>query len=408
MAKRGVAKKAKRRVPKELTRKQRSRLERERRMQRLLIWGVVVVSVLVVGVLAYGLIVETIIKARQPVAIVSGAPITTDEFQGRVRFVRMQMQVELQQLLRQQQNLDPTDPSTEPYLEYVQGSIRDLQSELAPENALVIGEQALDQLVQESLVRQEAERRGIVVTPDGVQQAIEQYFGYDRNPATPTPQPTATPPLTPTQVLTPTPTAVPLPTPTPMTEEDFLRLYATYRNETLKPLGISEQQYRSWIEAMLLLDKLMEQMSAEVPAVAEQVKLRLLSGEGEEQANELAARWDAGEDFQALADELTESEEVNGYGRELNWLPRSVLEEGLGPELADLAFSLAVGERSQPTLGLDGVQYNIIEVVGHEERDLDPLVHRQFAEEAFQEWLNAQMQVAVERRAYRDRVPSEP
>jgi len=403
-----MAKKVKKRAPKELTRKQRSRLERERHMERLLIWGVVAVTVVVVGVLTYGLVVEKIIKARQPVAIVGDAPITTGEFQARVRFVRMQMQIELQQLLRQQQSIDPTDPNMQPYLEYIRGNVRELQTQLAPENALVIGEQALDQLIQESLVRQEAHRRGITVAPDEVQQAIERYFGYDRNPVTPVPQPAATPPLTLTEVLTPTPTTVPLPTPTPMTEADFLRLYDTYRSQSLKPLAISEQQYRSWVEIALLLNKLKEQMSTEVPTVADQVKLRLLTVEGEEQANELAARLDAGEDFQTLADELMEDEEASGYGSELDWFPRSILEDGLGPELADLAFSLALGERSQPMLGQDGVRYHIIEVVGHEERELGPSVHQQLAEEAFQEWLNVQQQVALERRAYRDRVPTEP
>lgn len=142
-----MAKKSKKQAPKELTRKQRSRLERERRMEKLLLWGVAIVGVVVVGVLVYGFVVEKIVKARQPVAVVSGVPITTSEFQARVRFMRLQMQTELQYLLYQQQALDPTDADTQFYLEYIQGNIRDLQAQLAPENALVIGEQVLNQLI---------------------------------------------------------------------------------------------------------------------------------------------------------------------------------------------------------------------------------------------------------------------
>nr|HID13990.1 hypothetical protein [Anaerolineae bacterium] len=402
-----MTRKAKKRAPKELTRKQRSRLERERRMERLLLWGVTLVGIAVVGILGYGLVVEKVIKAREPVAVVGDTPITTAEFQARVRFMRMQMQDELLYWRQQQQTLDPTDPSTQFYLQYIQENIRDLQTELSPINALIIGEQALAQLIQEELVRQEAERRGIVITPEEVQQAIELYFGYDRHPAPSTPAPTVTPPLTPTEVLTPTPTAVPLPTPTPMTEADFRQLYDTYVSQSLRPLGISERQYRSWVEASLLVEKLREQMSAEIPAVADQVKLRILAVDSEERANELAARWDAGEEFQTLADELEEDEEVAGYGTELGWFPRDILERRLGAELTDLAFGLEVGERSQPVLVEEDMRYYLIEVVGHEERELDPFVRQQLEEDVFQEWLDAQ-QVLVERRTYGDRVPTEP
>jgi len=405
-----MAKKFKSRAPKKLTRKQHSRLERERSMKRLLIWGVTVVGIAVVGIMVYGLVVEKVIKAREPVAIVGGTSITTAEYQARVRFMQMRMQNELQHWLQQQQTLDPTDQSMQFYLEYIQGNIRDLQTKLSPANAPVIGEQVLDQLIQEELVRQEADRRGITVAPEEVQREIERYFGYDRDPVTPTPGPTVvTSPLTLTEVLTPTPTTVPPPTPTPMTEEEFRRLYSTYLEQSLKPLDVSEQQYRSWVEASLLVEKLQEQMSAEVPTVADQVKLWLLAVDSEERANELAARLGAGEDFQALADELEEGEdeEVAGYGTELSWFPKGILESNLGMELADLAFSLEVGERSQPVLGQDDTQYYIIEVVGHEERELDSFVHQQLGADAFQEWLDAQ-QVLVERKMYGDRVPAEP
>jgi len=373
-------------------------------MEKLLLWGVAIVGVVVVGVLVYGFVVEKIVKARQPVAVVSGVPITTSEFQARVRFMRLQMQTELQYLLYQQQALDPTDADTQFYLEYIQGNIRDLQAQLAPENALVIGEQVLNQLIQEELIRQEAERRGIVVTPEELQREIELSFGFDRNP--PTPAPTATSPLTPTNDTTSTPAPTPLPTQTPMTEQDFLQRQADYLQE-LKRLGISEQQYQSWVEASLLFEKLREQMVAEVPATAEQVKVRYLSVDSEEQANELAARLDGGEDFQTLADELEEDEEGSGYSTELDWLPRDMLERRLEEELVDLAFSLEVGEHSQPVEIQDGTRFIILEVMGREERELDSFTRQQLGEDAFQKWLDAQ-QVLVERQPYRDRVPTDP
>jgi len=376
-------------------------------MERFLIWGVAVVGVAVVGVLAYGFIVEKVIKTREPVAIVGGTPITTAEFQARVRFMRMRMNNELQYWLYQQQAIDPTDSRAQSYLEYIQKNVRDLQTQLSSANVTAIGEQTLNQLIEEELVRQEAERRGITVGPEELQREIELSFGYDRNPATPTPAPTVTPPLTPTGVLTPTPTSVPLPTPTPMTEQDFGQRYDTYLSESLKPLDISERQYRSWIEASLFIKKLQEQMGTEVPVMADQVKLWLLAVNSEEVANELAARLDAGEDIQTLADELEEDEDVTGYGTELGWFPKSILKTHFETELADVAFNLGVGEHSQPVLSQDGTWYTIIKVVGHEMHELDEALREQLGNEAFQEWLEAQ-QVLVERRTYRDRVPMEP
>jgi len=402
-----MAKKAKKHAPKELTRKQRSRLEQERRVERLLIIGVIAVGALVVGVLVYGFIAENVVKAREPVAIVGGTPVRAADFQARVRFSRMQMQTELQFWRGQQLALDPTDSEAQMYLEYIQGNIRDLENQLSPVNALSIGDQALDQLIQEELVRQEVERRGISVAPEELQREVEQYFGYDRNPATPTPGPAFTFPLTPTGVLTAAPTSTPLPTPTPMTEADFRQRYDTYLKQSLKPLGISEQQYRSWAEASLLVEKLRQEVKAEVPATADQVQVRYLVVDSEERANELAARLDGGEDFQALVDELEADEAVTGYGIELGWLPRSMLERRLDAELSDLAFELEVGQHSPPVPSLDGTRYTIIEVVSREDRELDELARESLGGEAFQEWLDAQ-QVLVERRTYQDRVPTDP
>lgn len=397
-----MTKKAKQRKPKKsLTRKQSSRLERERRIEKILLWSVTIVGIVVVGVLGYGLVFEKIIKAREPVAIVSDTSITTDEFQARVRFTRMQIQQNLFYLRQRQVALDPTDPNSEFMLQYIQEQMRQVQDSLSEENAGVLGEQAINQLIQEELVRQEAERRNITVTREEIQQQVEMSFGYDPNSAAP--EPTVSPPVTPTGALTPT--AEPLPTPTRMTQESFRQLYNNYLRESLKPLDISEERFRSWIEASLLIEKLREQMTAEVPAEADQVTLRLLSVDSAELANVLAARLDAGEDFQALADELNENEA--GYSDETGWLPRDLLEEYFGAEIADLAFSLEVGERSQPLALQEGQQYAIIEATGHEERGIDQWVQQQLVEDAFRTWLEAQ-QFLVERRAYSDRVPTTP
>ena len=192
-----------------------------------------------------------------------------------------------------------------------------------------------------------------------------------------------------------------------MTEEEFRQSYTNYLEQSLKPLDISEKQFRSWVEASLLTEKLREEIEAQIPATADQVNLRTMSVDSEERANELVARLDDGEDFQTLADELEADEQVTGHSVELGWLPRSILEQNLGSELTDLAFSLEVGEHSQPVPEEGGMWYTIILVVDHEERELEPFARQQLGAEAFQEWLDAQ-QVLVERLTYVERVPTEP
>jgi len=401
-----MTKKVKRAPGEQLTRKQRSRVEKEGRIRRLLIGGVTVVAILVVGVLGYGVVAEMIIEPREPVAIVGENSITTAEFQDRVKFRRLQLRNQLLYLYQQQQAFAAQDSGSDSqsFQQYIQGQISTLESQLAPENAQAIGEQVLDQMIQEELVRQEAERRNIEVAPSEVQDEIHAGFGYDPDA---TPEPAASPPLTSTESLT-TSQPTPAPTPTQMTEAGFRELYNRYMREGLRPIGISEEQYRSWIEASLLTEKLQEDMRDELPEEAEQVELRFLSVGSEERAGELAQRLEEGEDFDDLADEIEADEEDPGYTNELGWLPRDLLESRLGEEVADIAFNLEVGDHSQPIAAGDQAQsYYVLVVTGHEVRELEETVKDQLAQEAFQSWLDAQ-QSLVERRSIENRVPTQP
>ena len=403
-----MTKKIKRSPKQQLTRKQRSRLEEERRMERILIWGVSIVGILIVGVLGYGVVAERIIEPREPVAIVDETPITTADFEARVKFRRLQLANQLNYLYQQQQTMASQGSESESgggsIQEYFQQQINNLRSQLAPENAESLGKQVLDQMIQEELVRQEAERRGIEVTAEEVQSEVHESFGYDPDA---TPAPTVSPPLTSTESLT-TSQPTPAPTPTQMTESDFREMYNRYMQEGLKPLGISEQQYRSWMKASLLTEKLRADMKAELPQDAEQVKLRFLSVSSEDRADELAQRLDSGEDFQALAEEIQADEESPGSSSELGWFPQETLADRLGEETAATAFNLEVGEHTEPmTLGEQGQSYYIFEVMGHEERPLEDDILEQMAQEKFQSWLEAQ-QSLVERKSITGRVPTEP
>ncbi len=390
-----MAKKSKKRPPKGLTRKQKSRLAREQKIERIIIWSIAAVAVLVVGVLAYGFFMENVVKARRPVAKVGQEPITASTFQSRVLFTRVQMNSELQYLYYQQQMIeDPTDPNAQYYLEYLQNQIRGMSDQLSPANAPVIAEQTLERLIREEIIRQEAERRNITVSSAEIDQAVEEFFGYDPNPSTPTPLAEPISPFTPTDVMMPTET--PFPTQAPMTADEYNR----QRSQLLKTIKASEREFRSWIEAFLLEEKLREAYMSEVPTEAEQVQLHYMTVNSELKANEFVNRLEAGEDFQTLAEEIQniEDENIQGYGYEWEWLPRDVLTERLGPTLTDLAFSLDVGEYSQPVQEAEDAEwFTVIKVVGREVRELDESVREQMRDELFNTWIEAQREALVVR-----------
>jgi parvulin-like peptidyl-prolyl isomerase len=212
--------------------------------------------------------------------------------------------------------------------------------------------------------------------------------------------------LTTTEVLTAQPTAEPLPTPTPMTEEAFQERYNT-QLEDLKSINISERQYRSWIEASVLQERLREALRDEVPQEMEQVQSRYFAVDAEELANEVAERLSEGEPFETIDAELRATEDATGYGVDLGWLPRSLVERRIGDVLAALAFNREVGSVTEPLLGPQGEYYYVLEIIAREVHPLSEDVRGQLADQSFQQWLDEQ-RMEVEYNDYYDVVPTEP
>src|SRR5215208_1015583 len=196
--------------PKVVSKKHIARLERERR-QINLVRGIALAGIVIVaGLLAYGYLKLNVLLFREPVADVNGVKITTGEWQERVRFQRVQMLNVYSQYSFYQQNFG---------VDYSQ-QMQQIVSQLSlPE---VIGQQALDQMVDDILIKQEAKKRGITVTKDEIEKSIQENFSFFPNG---TPSPTITPTefsyptltsqqltlypstSTPTEALTPSPEA---------------------------------------------------------------------------------------------------------------------------------------------------------------------------------------------------------
>lgn len=131
-------------VPKEMTRKHLARAEREARQQRWLIIGLVTVFVLVAGLIGYGYLYENVLKLRQPVATVNGQVITTGDFQKRVRFARLQITAQINQLQAQRAQF-ANDPQLSFITQQYDQQISSLQSEL--DNSASLASQVINSML---------------------------------------------------------------------------------------------------------------------------------------------------------------------------------------------------------------------------------------------------------------------
>ncbi|MGE5222697.1 MAG: SurA N-terminal domain-containing protein, partial [Omnitrophica WOR_2 bacterium] len=259
-----------------LTKKHLARIERERLQRRYILIASLAVLILVAGFIGYGILDQTVLQPLQPIVKVNGDSVSTRDWQAQVRYTRQNIIQQYAQTYAFAQSFG-SDPQT---LQYFQSSLQQMQSQLDP---FTLGQQVLDTTIQDLLIKQEAKRRGIVVTDQELDTILKNDFGYYPN-GTPTPAPTdlptlpaatlsaaqlamvtATPTMTPTHTSTPTatpkpgsptqtptvipsPTLVPSPTltPTPYTEQAFKDNYQKTL-DVLKNIQVSDAQFREII-----------------------------------------------------------------------------------------------------------------------------------------------------------------
>src|ERR1051326_6292226 len=193
-------------TPKVITKKHLARIERERRQVNIIRGIAIAGIVIVVGLLAYGYLKINVLALREPVEEVNGVKITTGQWQERVKMQRIQMLNIYNQYSFYQQNFG---------IDYSQ-QMQQIQSMLlSPET---VGQQVLDQMRDDILIQQEAEKRGITVSDAELEKFIQENgFGFSPN-GTPTPTTTPTeisfPTLTSQQLTLYPPTSTPTESPT--------------------------------------------------------------------------------------------------------------------------------------------------------------------------------------------------
>ena len=146
------------------------------------------------------------------------------------------------------------------------------------------------------------------------------------------------------------------------------------RNE-IQERNLSYPIYREIMRTRVLENELKEQIRTAVPGQGEQVNLFLIEAATQAQAILAKSRLDAGEDFGAVAADLSTRELATSQDGALGWVARGLLDQAL----EEAAF--ATTERSDIIETENG--FYILEVRGKETRQIDDNLRERITQQRF-------------------------
>lgn len=167
-------------------------------------------------------------------------------------------------------------------------------------------------------------------------------------------------------------------------DADSSQFAAAYRG-AVKSSGLSVSEYRQMMRSRLADSSLQNQFISQVGATAEQVRLRAITVATEDDAKKALDRIGAGEDFGAVATDVTTDTKAKTNGGEVDWSPK----EGLAVAYADQAFSLPIGQVSD-VISAQG-SYFIIQVLERDpSRALTDAQKQKVGTKQYQDWVSQQ------------------
>lgn len=130
-----------------------------------------------------------------------------------------------------------------------------------------------------------------------------------------------------------------------------------YRN-AVHDSGLSPDQYREVTEVKLLEEKVRQNLRAAIPANGEQARIRDIQVSSQEDAQKVVDRLAAGEDFAAIAKEVSLDTKTKDNGGEMGWTPRGALETAS----ENAVFALEAGQWTQPVASSATGSYYVYQV----------------------------------------------
>jgi SurA-like N-terminal domain len=289
-----------------------------------------------------------------------------------------------------------------------------------------LGQAVLDQLIDEVLIRQEADARGIFISEADIQNEIEESFGFFGG-ASPTEQPTATETMAPTPSLTPIPTAViteivptntpfptftpgptntPFPTSTPVSREAFEEILKE-TSDRLEDLGIPEDSLREIVEAQLYQELLLKELvlEQELPTEDLHASFFYLQFNSQEEADDALEEIES-DGYEAFWNKIRSEppdpdDDSSAVASEVIWRTQENVNALLDEVVGDTVFDTPINEASivivVPAITEEEEDtYYIILVTGKEIKPLSESAIQNAEQELLSGWLQSKRGAGVE------------
>ena len=147
--------------------------------------------------------------------------------------------------------------------------------------------------------------------------------------------------------------------------------------------GYTEAAFRDLLRDQLITERMRDQLTADWNAAVPQVHARHILLATEQEALDVLARLQSGDDFAALAAVFSRDVTTRTNGGDLGWF---AYDELLEPALADQAFALQPGEIVGPVQ--TGLGFHILQSLERGDRPLTEDIRAFIAQARFENWLN--------------------
>jgi parvulin-like peptidyl-prolyl isomerase len=345
------------------SRRQQSKWQREQYQMHTLYIAVGALALLVIAIFGGGLVYDNVVRANEVVAQIGPDNITAAQLVDEIRPAARAIDAQARDAGRGAQ-----------------------VTQMVDQQKRSVPDQTLNGLIDRHVIQQEADRRGLSVSPtelDDKQRDTVAQFNQFANPAptpeaTPTPEgaaATTQPTPAPTPDLSVSPTAIPTLDPAG---------YGPALAQLLSRNNLTEHELRDRLRDDMLRDKVVKAIGAEqVPATQDQVHARHILVLTEDAAKDVLNQLQGGADFAQLAATVSTDPGSRTKGGDLGWFSRGVMDK----PFEDAAFALQPGQRSDVVKGANG--YHVIEVLERDpNRPLPDSQLQSLRQKAGSDWLD--------------------
>lgn len=378
-----------------VNRKHVARNQREAEERRKILMAMGGLAVVVAIILAWGLMQTYYFAPREPVAVVNGTKITKKDYQKRVLYERDLLDEQMQLIQQQYQQFADTFKDSPDLLKSFKDQTDQQLNQLYSQR-LSLDRQVLDEMIEEELTAQEAEKRGITVSDEevtamynriaaaragGFTEASAKETVTARQNATATAAMfTPTPTLSTTTAITPT-AVRPTPTINVISGDALTQARTDWETKVQETSGLTPAELREVVKRQLIRQKVRDAIMAEADTTGLQAHARHIMVDTEEEAKKVKERLQAGEDFAAVAKEVSKDSTTAADGGDLGWFPQGVMVSAFD----EAAFSLPVGEISDPIQSQYG--WHILQVIDRGQHELDQRYLSAVQTKAYNDWL---------------------